>query len=113
MLLESHKNGPILVVNMLEPRLDARVASDFKQTMNDLINDGNHQIVVSLKNVDFIDSSGLGAIVASLKSLGNNGDMAICGTREAVNSLFSLTRMDKVFQMFRTEEEAIGALSKV
>lgn len=113
MLLESRKNGPVLVVEMLEPRLDARVASEFKNNMADLIQKGNRQIVVSLDKVNFIDSSGLGAIVASLKNLGGEGDMAICGTRAAVSSLFSLTRMDKVFRMYKTEEEAVGALSEV
>ena len=108
MLFEEKKVGEILVVEVLDQRLDARVALEFKQQMHHLISQGNHSIVIALNRVDFIDSSGLGAIVSSLKTLGRGGDMAIAGTREAVRCLFKLTRMDKVFRMYNTTEEAVS-----
>ena len=80
--------------------------------MVDWINQGNRRIVLDLSEVDFIDSSGLGAIVSSLKTLGNDGDLVICGIRETVMGLFKITRMNRVFQIFATESEAIEALSR-
>jgi anti-sigma B factor antagonist len=61
--------------------------------------------------VDFIDSSGLGAIVSALKTIGRNGDLVLCGIKETVMSLFRLTRMDRVFRIFTDQGEATAALS--
>ncbi len=111
MLLEEKKIGDVLVVEVLDQRLDAKVAVQFKDQMNKLIDKGNHSIVIALNQVNFIDSSGLGAIVSSLKMLGRKGDMAICGTQDSVKNLFKLTRMDKVFRMFPDMDGAVDALS--
>jgi anti-anti-sigma factor len=65
MQLEQRNAGEALVVTPLEERLDARVATDFKERMAELIASGNSKIVLDLSKVEFIDSSGLGAIVSS------------------------------------------------
>lgn len=67
--------------------------------------------MLDLSEVDFIDSSGLGAIVSSLKAVGKQGNLIICGIGETVLSLFRLTRMDRVFQIVSSPEEAVRALS--
>jgi anti-sigma B factor antagonist len=111
MQIQDKKVGNILILKPSEKRIDASVATDFKGKIIDLINAGNKKIVLNLDGVDFIDSSGLGAIVSSLKAIGNEGDLVICGISETVMTLFRLTRMNRVFQIFSTEDEALKALS--
>jgi anti-sigma B factor antagonist len=110
MQLEQRKAGEALVVALLEERLDARVATDFKERMAELIASGNTKIVLDLSKVEFIDSSGLGAIVSSLKRMGGRGDMVVCGLQAPALTLFRLTRMDRVFQIFGDEQQAVTAL---
>ena len=110
MQLEQRKAGEALVVAPLEERLDARVATDFKERMAELIASGNMKIVLDLSRVEFIDSSGLGAIVSSLKRMGGRGDLVVCGLQETTMTLFRLTRMDRVFQVFDSEQQAVSAL---
>lgn len=112
MELEEKKVGDVLVVLPREKRIDASVSTVFKGKMVDWINQGNKRIVLDLSQVDFIDSSGLGAIVSSLKTLGSDGDLVICGVRETVMGLFKITRMNRVFQIFADESEAIKALAQ-
>ena len=111
MQIENKKADQVLVVIPVEKRIDASSAVDFKGKMIDWINEGNYRIALDLSHVDFIDSSGLGAIVSSLKALGNQGDLVICCVHEMVMSLFKLTRMDRVFKIYSTQEEAIKALA--
>jgi anti-sigma B factor antagonist len=111
MQIQDEKIGGVLVVKPLEKRLDAHVAVDLKEKMAFFVNNGNDLIVLDLAGVDFIDSSGLGAIVSSLKVLGRKGDLAICGIHETVMSMFRLTRMDRVFRIFPNRDEAVTALS--
>ena len=111
MEIEQKKIGQSLVVKPFDRRIDALVAAQFKGFFVTCINAGNTTIILDLSNVEFIDSSGLGAIVSSLKTIGPAGDLVICGARDSVMSLFRLTRMNRVFQIFSTEDEALTALS--
>jgi anti-sigma B factor antagonist len=111
MNIDNKKICEILVVKPLEKRIDASLATDFKGKMIDWINAGNKRILLDLAEVEFVDSSGLGAIVSSLKTIGSEGDLVICGAREAVMNLFRLTRMNRVFQIFSSEEEALRVIS--
>ena len=111
MQVETKKAPEALVVKVLELRLDAKEAIEFKTKMAECINRGHHIIVLNLAEVRFIDSSGLGAIVSTLKLLGRDGNLVLCGVTDPVMSLFKLTRMDRVFQMFASESDALAALA--
>ncbi|MCX5811346.1 MAG: STAS domain-containing protein [Proteobacteria bacterium] len=111
MQIHGKKLGEILVVKPFEKRIDASLSTDLKGRMVDWINNGNKRIVLDLSEVEFIDSSGLGAIVSSLKTIGNEGYLVICGMNETVKNLFHLTRIDRVFQIFLSEEEAIKSIT--
>jgi anti-sigma B factor antagonist len=112
MNLEVNKRGNLLVVMPIENRLDADLARDFKSRIIHWINNGEEFILLNLSHVQFIDSSGLGAILSVLKNLGNRGNLALCGVQENVMSLFRLTRMNRVFQIFGGETEAIVSLGR-
>jgi anti-sigma B factor antagonist len=111
MQLEAKKAQEILVVKVLDPRLDAKEAVDFKAKMVEYISSGHHTIILNLAEVRFIDSSGLGAIVSALKLLGRDGDLVLCGVTDPVMNVFKLTRMDRVFPMFPSESDALDALA--
>jgi anti-sigma B factor antagonist len=67
--------------------------------------------VLDLSGVEFVDSSGLGAIVSCLKRLGPRGSLAIAGAQGSVQRLFTLTRMDRVFPLHETVDAAVDSLS--
>jgi anti-sigma B factor antagonist len=112
MQIEDRKEGKVLIVKIYDRRMDSTIAFEFKERMSEFIAQNNEFIILNISEVDFIDSSGLGAIVSSLKMLGGKGDLVICGIRETVMRMFKLTRMDKVFSIYDTEEEAMAALSR-
>lgn len=111
MEIAQRTDGNVTVAKMSDQRVDARLAGEFKRHLQALIETGNPLIALDLSEVDFIDSSGLGVIVAALKQLKGRGDLVIVGARPAVVNLFRLTRMDKVFRMFPRADDAVAALS--
>jgi anti-sigma B factor antagonist len=111
MQIEHRIERDVLVVSVLEKRLDARAAPRFRDKLNELVDAGQRRVVVDLSAVEFVDSSGLGALVALLKQLDGDGGLVICGARETVMSMFKLTRLDKVFQILATADEAVAALA--
>ena len=111
MRFEESKVGNVLIARVMDPRIAADIAPRLKAYLAEYINNGNRSIVLDMGAVTFIDSSGLGALVSSLKAMGNEGDLVISGARATVASMFKLTRMDKVFRMYETNDAAVAALS--
>ena len=109
MRFEERRIDNILVAKVLEGRISADVAAPFKQALVDYVNNGNRRLVLDLSEVTFIDSSGLGALIGSLKAIGEDGELALCGARDTVANMFKLTRMNKVFRMFSTPDDAVAA----
>jgi anti-sigma B factor antagonist len=101
----------VLVVAVEEKRLDAGKAPAFKEGIAQCIEAGHTRLVLDLSRVEFIDSSGLGAIVSCLKRLGPRGSLAVAGAQGPVMRLFTLTRMDRVFPLEETADAAVARLS--
>lgn len=108
MQFKTEHRGQWLVLKLEDKRLDASKAVEFRETVNRFIDEGHRYLIFDISSIDFIDSSGLGALVACLKRLGQQGDIAIVGAKNAVRTMFKLTRMDKVFKLYDRVEEALG-----
>ena len=106
MRFEERKVGDVFVARILESRLTADVAERLKEDLVSYVNKGYRIIVLDLSQVKFIDSSGLGALIAARRALHSDGELALCGANENVTSMFRLTRMNKVFRMYDTAENA-------
>lgn len=97
-------------VRVLENRLDAALAIRFKDRLREIAARNGPVILLDLSCVDFMDSSGLGALVSCLKRLGSRGALAVVGTKGEVARLFRLTRMDRVFALHPDLETAVAQL---
>jgi len=111
MQIAAKERDGVLVLSVLDPRFGADAVESFSQQVLARIEAGTPAIVLDLSQVGFMDSSGLGAMVACLKAQRQRGKMVICGARESVASLFQLTRMDKVVELHPTIEEGVAALA--
>lgn len=98
--------GDVLIVTVNETRIDAVVAIQFKDKMREVTNDGSPHVVLDLSQVGFVDSSGLGAIVASMKQLGSTKRLDLAGLTPTVDKVFRLTRMDSIFTIHDSAEQA-------
>jgi anti-sigma B factor antagonist len=108
MELTSSTERGIQIVTVQEQRIDAAVALRFKDRMRDITEGTCDTVLLDLNHVLFIDSSGLGAIVAAMKTLGPGRRLVLAGLTPAVDKVFRLTRMDSVFGVFPTVEAAFA-----
>jgi len=96
------------VVHIADTRLDASIAIQFKDTFRTLTSGGG-DVILDLSDVEFLDSSGLGAIVAVYKALGSGRHMALAGLQSPVEKVMMLTRMNTVFAIFPTLDAGLAA----
>ena len=109
MELTRDKVGDVIVVTLQGEHLDAGNTKDFKQDVTALV-EPNAKVVLDLSRVQFVDSSGCGAILSYLRQLKSaGGDLKLCAVTKPVRSLFELVRMHRVFDIFNTRDEAVKA----
>ena len=93
--------------------LDWSSAPCVRQAVIDVTEEQPAHVVVNLKGVDILDSSGLAALVLGLKrARENQGNLCLCGLQSPVRMIFELTRFDKVFEIFVSEEDAVLAAAR-
>ena len=91
-----------------EERLDSLVGPKLKDVVRDLAQNGGLRLIVDMKNTLFIDSSGLGGLLSSLKIvMKHQGDIKIARPTPQALTLLRLTRLHRVFSIHEDVESAI------
>ena len=103
--------GDLLILKVQDARLDARMAPALREALIERIAAGQQTIIIDLGEVGFMDSSALGALIAAVKKLGPVGTIAVAAMRSPVARLFSVTKMDRVFSVNATVNDAIRSFS--
>jgi len=107
--LEKTTNG-YYVLNIQEERIDAHNSGELKAYLLQMIEEGGRQIIVQLGHVRFIDSSGLGALLSANKNiLAKSGKFALTNIQQQVMSMFELTRLNRVFDIYADINEAFSS----
>jgi anti-sigma B factor antagonist len=92
----------------LAGRFDAAATAGFKDTVKGLLQEGSAHYVVDLKEVDYIDSGGLGSLVSLLRQTRSlDGDVRVSGLSGKVRSVFELTRLHRIFEIFADSLQAV------
>lgn len=107
MQLQTQTRPKVVSVQVMEDRIDAATAIQFKEKMRDIAKTGDQRMVLDLSRVQFLDSSGLGAIVAVKKLLGADRALELSGLTPTVEKVFRLTRLDSIFTIHPSLEAAV------
>ncbi|NLN77067.1 MAG: STAS domain-containing protein [Armatimonadetes bacterium] len=104
-------NGAIPIID-LSGEVDAYTSARFREAMIELIEGGSASLIISLLKVDYIDSSGLGALVGGLKrSTENGGRIVLLCNNPQIRKVFEITGLEKVFPIYEDEADALSILS--
>jgi anti-sigma B factor antagonist len=107
MSTEKHEGRTVLTLQ--EERLDAHNSGDLRDRILKLLENGDQNLVVDISGVQFIDSSGLGALLSGYKNATlRSGSFVLAGLQPRVHSMFELTRLHRVFDIFPNVEAALS-----
>ncbi|EYT61719.1 anti-sigma factor antagonist [Dietzia sp. UCD-THP] len=88
-------------------RLNMVAAPGLRDQLLELVDGGSRRVVVDLSATEFIDSSGLGALISGLKAARQaGGDLRIAAPNEQVKSVLKLTRLDRVLTAHESADSA-------
>ena len=94
----------------LEGEIDLHVSPTVTASLNIMIEKKPKQLVVDLSRVSYIDSAGLAAFIQGMQKVeADGGKFALAGLQETVRSIFEISRLDQVFQIFPDVDAALAA----
>lgn len=95
----------------LQGRLDAQSAPNLKAVWRQYEERGINSVFLNLELVEFIDSLGVSTLVSGLKQMrSRGGDLRLIGVQPSARVIFELMALDKVFNIFDTEEHALKGM---
>lgn len=111
--VEVNKQDKVLVFTILDKEINHKNAASFKEKLFLQIAQGSPQIVLDLKNVDELDSSGLGALLFGKRQADNaGGNILLVSVNPSVQSMIRIAQLSRVFESFSTVDEAIAIFQK-
>ena len=106
-MIKTVENQNDVMVVALEGTLEVSGQQDLKDGLMKVAREQS-DIVLDFSDVEFIDSSCLGALVSIAKTLRDDrGDIKIIGLQDDVKSIFQITRLDKIFSIFDDRKDAV------
>lgn len=113
MNLKIENQGEIVIISLNEMRFTNLYASEFRDKVQSLIDDGNIKLILNLSKVNYMDSSGLGAIISCYNHLNDynkenetTGKIVVCSLSTAVASLFSMLRANEFIGIYNDVNDA-------
>ncbi len=111
MEIASDTMGDVGIAAVPVEELDASNAGELKRDIAPVL-EANTKLVLDLSRLRFVDSSGLGTFISCLRKLNaKGGDLKLCGMSKQVRAVFELVRMHRIFEIYETKEEAVGAFA--
>lgn len=100
-------------VTVLAPtgRLDVAGAPALRDAIGEAVRNGPPKVVIDMEGVSFVDSTGLGSVIAALKQIrSGQGELRLAAPNQQVRVVLELTTLDRVFPYYATVEEALTGL---
>jgi anti-sigma B factor antagonist len=93
----------------LKGEIDLHVSPTITASLNEMIEKKPEHLVVDLSDVSYIDSAGLAALIEAMQKVeGYGGKFMLAGLQETVRSIFEISRLDQVFQIFPDADAALA-----
>jgi anti-sigma B factor antagonist len=111
MRVQSKKQGTCVVVEAVSPEVNLTLAEDFKEAVLERYeSQGGGDLLIDLRQVNFMDSKAIGAMVAIRKAVAaRGGRMGICELHPHVRKVVGVVTLGTIFDIFGTLDEALAA----
>ncbi len=110
--IDVRSQGTVAVVEPIG-FINAHTAKDFETVLQNLINQNQHNIVINCRDLAYIASAGLGAIMGFIDVIReNNGDIRICSMNETVFNILEVLGFTHLYSIFDTEDKAVRSFEE-
>jgi len=110
MKIKQNPQGEVMVLELSGKIMGGPDFDKFKGEISDLVEKGFNHVVLDMSGVPWINSTGLGILITGYHTLkAAEGSMTICNVKERVLSIFYISQLENIFQVFETLDEAMAS----
>lgn len=110
MKVKTRMEGDAAIITVSGKLMGGPESDALRNEVKNLIDDGSKRFVVNLKGVPWINSTGLGALMAVYTSIQRSeGALKLCHVSDRIQSLFMITKLLTIFDTYPSEQEAIDS----
>ena len=110
MKIKKRQEGEVMVLDLSGKIMGGDDFDLFNNTIRDLVKDGYVDIVLNLKSVKWINSTGLGLMVSAYTSLVKQGGrMKVCEVSDRIDNILHVTQLELIFETFEKEADALAS----
>jgi anti-sigma B factor antagonist len=114
MQMAVERSGDVQILRVQEAKLTYPTLSAFLAEVRKLVEDGTRKLLLDLKAVSYVDSASIGCLMDIRRLLQEQeGSLKICGLQPRVETLISMTGVNKIIDIHREEEAAVRAFASV
>jgi anti-sigma B factor antagonist len=106
-------DGEVTIIE-IPKRLSADISDNFRDFLYSLVEKGNHKLVIDLSKTEYVDSSGLGAIVSRIAVCrSNKGDIRLASPKAFMDYQLKITHLDRVLKTYKDMNAAVDSFKAV
>ncbi|MCX6641353.1 MAG: STAS domain-containing protein [bacterium] len=108
MKLKLHEENNVLIIEIKGKMMGGPEANDFHEALKTEIGKGFKKFILDLREVDWMNSSGLGMLIGGLTTIKNaGGELKLSSVTEKIHSLFVITKLVTIFESYDSMEKAL------
>jgi anti-sigma B factor antagonist len=112
MKIKERENDGVVILEVTGKIMGGPDSELFSATLKSLVHQEKLRVIVDLRNVTWINSTGLGILISGYSTLKrSNGEMKLVNVSDRIDSIFMVTKLYSVFDAFKSEQEAIASFS--
>lgn len=101
------------VVTFKVNKINALIADEIRDKIVQVFENANVKMVIDLRGIEYIDSSGFGCFLSSLKAARNNyGALKLAGLEPSVKALFETLHLHTIFEIYSDTESCLNSFKK-
>jgi len=110
MKIKQNPQGEVMVLELSGKIMGGSDHEKFKAEIHGILDEGFRKVVLDFSGVPWINSTGLGILISGFHSIkAAEGNMKICSVKERVLSIFYISQLENIFEVFPTREEALAS----
>jgi anti-sigma B factor antagonist len=110
-MINFNKDGKIDIITFSVDKINALITEDVRNEISRLFENANSRVVIDLKGVKYIDSSGFGCFLSIMKAARNNyGIIKFASPEPAVMEVFKTLHLDTVFEIHENRDECVRSM---
>jgi anti-sigma B factor antagonist len=111
--IQSKELDGIVALHLQGKLMGGPDADTFRKTIYELLERGKKKVIVDLKSVNWVNSTGVGILISGYTTLRKSGgDLKLVHVSEKIRSILYVTKLNLIFECFDSEDEAIASFDE-